>query len=105
MAKQKGKRIKLTQGRSTIVSTADYAKLKKHKWCAKKSAFNWYAVRGQWSPATHTVTIIRMHRLIMKCPKAKRVHHRNGDTLDNRRRNLEIVTNHRRVQAHDVVPF
>lgn len=105
MAKQKGKRIKLTQGKSTIVSTADYAKLNKHKWCAKKSAVNWYAARGVWSPKTHTVTIIRMHRIIMHCPKNKQVHHKNGNTLDNRRGNLQIVTDRKHDKAHDEVPF
>lgn len=35
---------------------------------------------------------IRLHRLIMNCPNDMVVDHINGDTLDNRKRNLRVVT-------------
>src|SRR5690348_13254704 len=35
---------------------------------------------------------IMLHQLIMDCPKDKMIDHINNDTLDNRKRNLRIVT-------------
>ncbi len=35
---------------------------------------------------------IKMHRLIMNCPRDKFIDHINHDTLDNRKQNLRIVT-------------
>lgn len=35
---------------------------------------------------------IRLHRFITNCPKGMVVDHINGDTLDNRMRNLKITT-------------
>lgn len=86
------KRIKLTQGKSTIVSDRDYRRLSKFKWCAKQSSSDWYAVRGVWLKKARRVQIVRMHRIIMHCPANKQVHHKNGKSLDNRRRNLEMVS-------------
>ena len=90
------KRIKLTQGFTAIVDEQDYRWLKKHKWCAKKSATNWYAVRGQWDGSG--IKIIRMHREIMAkklgraVPKNKEVHHKDDNGMNNRRRNLKVTT-------------
>lgn len=35
---------------------------------------------------------LRMHRMILNCPKEKVVHHINGNPLDNRKMNLTILT-------------
>ena len=83
------KRIRLTNGGSTKVSDRDYKRLRKHNWYKKQSAYSWYAcrcvVRGE-----RKITL-RMHRVIMNCPKNREVHHKNADSLDNRRGNLEVV--------------
>lgn len=86
------KKIQLTQGKFTIVDDEDYPELSKHKWCAKKSAANWYAVRGVWDKAAQTTRIVRMHRVILGYDGRKEVHHKNGDSLDNQRQNIEIKT-------------
>jgi hypothetical protein len=82
-----------------IVDARDYPRLSKHKWCAKKSDVNWYAVRGKWD-GTRT-KIIRMHREIMNCPKRKEVHHKNRKTLDNRRRNLKVTTKRKNLSLRE----
>ena len=46
-------------------------------------------MRSQKSrPPKHTW----MHRMIVDCPTGMIVHHRNGNSLDNRRENLQIMT-------------
>ena len=37
---------------------------------------------------------IRMHRLLINCPSNLEPNHKNHNTLDNRKENLEIVTHH-----------
>jgi hypothetical protein len=83
------KYIYLNDGSAVKVDDADYAWLNKHKWTARQSAYNVYACRNVHPQGkNHT---IRMHREIMQCPKDKEIDHRDGDTLNNQRANLEIV--------------
>jgi len=80
------KKIPLSQGKFTIVDDADYDWLMKIKWSATKSAHNWYVVNGKTGKRRY------MHREIMKPTNGQVVHHKNGDSLDNRRANLEVCT-------------
>jgi hypothetical protein len=84
------KLIYLNTGETVKVDDADYDWLSKHKWYAKASAYNVYACRSSYNNGRRET--ICMAREIMQCPKGKEVDHINGDTLDNRRENLEIVT-------------
>ena len=43
-------------------------------------------------------TTIPLHRFLVDCPKGKVVDHINGDTLDNRRQNLRVVSNAENLQ-------
>ena len=83
--------IYLTKGQTAIVDDADYGELYRFKWFASKSAGDYYAKR--WTRKNEAKTkLIYMHRWIMKCPDDKQVHHKDGDTLNNQRANLEICT-------------
>lgn len=82
--------IKLTKGYVCLVDAEDYEKLSKYKWLAFKWSYRYYAVRkvvhngkAFWLP---------MHRQIMHCPQGYIVHHRNFNTMDNRKKNLEVMT-------------
>lgn len=44
--------------------------------------------------------IIRLHREIMGAKEGEEVHHRNGDKLDNRKENLQIVETERHRDIH-----
>ena len=41
-----------------------------------------------------------MHRFLLNAPKDMVVHHRNGNTLDNRRCNLEVITRAAHMSHH-----
>jgi len=87
--------IELTQGQRARVDWQDYRELMNHKWCA------------HWDPKTKSfyakrVTprvegkqrLVQMHRQLLGLVHGdgKHVDHRNHDTLDNRRRNIRVVT-------------
>lgn len=84
------KLIKLSQEKSSKVSIADYDKVKHIKWYASRVRNKWYA-SYKTQAGNGGATYISMHRLIMGMPDGE-VDHINGDTLDNRRNNLRIVT-------------
>ncbi len=77
-------KIKLTRGMTAIVDD-EYRHLSKFKWLASGRKFP-YAVR------TESGKCIRMHRLILNAQDGQLVDHINGNTLDNRVKNLRIIT-------------
>lgn len=80
------KKIKLTQGQFAIVDDADFEWLNQRGWFAKlESSGKFYAVRKSPRPKQR---IIFMHRVICGVAVGKQVDHKNGDSLDNRRKNL-----------------
>lgn len=76
--------IDLTKGMCTTVDDKDFESLGKHKWCVSESSYSFYARRRKGS------VLVYMHRVLVGNPVGYQVHHINGDTLDNRRSNLEI---------------
>ena len=82
------RKIQLTQGKYALVDDEDYDELNKHNWYLKKNYNTCYAIRTKYK----TNDKIRMHRIIMNCPKDKIIDHINGDGLDNRKENLRICT-------------
>jgi HNH endonuclease len=77
----------LTRGYVTFVSPQDAHFLKYRAWCAKPARRTFYATCGKGA---------RLHRWILETNSA--VDHRNGNGLDNRRRNLREATNQQNVQ-------
>lgn len=75
------KKIKITQGKETIVDDKDFKKVNKNKWSYHHSG---YVVRGKPQ--------VSLHRFIMRAKKRQYIDHINGDKLDNRKSNLRFCT-------------
>jgi hypothetical protein len=87
------KKIKLTQGKYTLVDNDDYEYLNQWKWFAvHKGNGRFYVRRSSKRIGGQTQKNILMHREIMKPPNGMVVDHVNGDGLDNRKRNLRVCT-------------
>jgi len=82
--------IPLQRGLTTKVSLSDYARVGMYRWTAKKSSYNWYAVR--YKLINGKLKRIWLHREIMGADSTQVVHHINGDSLDNRYPNLLCCT-------------
>ena len=89
--------IFLTHGLFTIVDPELYESLSRYKWYARMSSSRWYAVR--YVRKGKKLYIIRMHRQIAKTQPGFVCHHKNGNSLDNRKKNLENM----RRGLHDIV--
>jgi hypothetical protein len=87
------KKIPLTQGKFALVDDEDYDWLMQWKWHATNERGRFYAVRTVWGAKQKSV---RMHREILglKYKDGLEGDHANGNTLDDRRCNLRIVTNY-----------
>ena len=80
------KEIEMTQGKVAIVDDDDFEYLSQWKWYVNYNQRGLpYAMRGA-KPK------VRMHRIVSKTPLGLFTDHINGDTLDNRKSNLRIVT-------------
>mgnify|MGYP001591247148 FL=1 len=86
--------IPLSQGKTALIDDEEIPLVQRYRWCAvyAKHTKSYYAVSSMKSK-TGDWRNMRMHRLIMNCPKDKQVDHINHDTLDNRKINLRIVNN------------
>lgn len=88
------KKIKLTQGKYTIVDDEDYIFLNRLDWNYlppnNKDKLE-CAIRCYISPQGRTIEIT-MHSLLIKNKKQCTIRHKNGKGLDNRKSNLEIIS-------------
>lgn len=94
--------IPLTQGQCVIVDASDYEALSRHKWFAQwmPCTGSFYA-RRQAKGVGKRQECINMHRAIIgldSIPEGMMVDHANHDTLDNRRKNLRVVSRSQNVQ-------
>lgn len=82
--------IPLGHGRVALIDEVDLPKVEGYTWYAIKYYRSWYA------RTTYTKNGVRhslsMHRLISQTPAHQVCHHRNRNTLDNRRPNLLNLT-------------
>lgn len=85
--------IPLSRGKFTLVDAKDYEYLMQWKWCAwpsKNKSF--YATRKlSYSGG------VSMSRLILQAPVGVLVDHKNGNTLDNTRKNLRLCSHNQNV--------
>lgn len=82
--------IPLTAGKSAKVDPADFDNLTRYTWHYHRYGNTYYAARVVRAAAGPFH--VYMHRQITHCPRAKVVHHINGNGLDNRRCNLLVCT-------------
>lgn len=90
--------IPLTKGKIALVSDEDYERVAAFRWCASNESrgTKWYAIRWTRNAEGKQVKV-RMHRFIMADALALAesgavVDHLNHDPLDNRRENLEVIS-------------
>lgn len=75
------------EGVRLTISDEDFEKALAFRWRTHVSGRNWYAIsQGNGHK------LVYLHRLIAGAKRGEVVDHINGDTLDNRRENLRIVT-------------
>ncbi|MHC4758300.1 MAG: HNH endonuclease, partial [Planctomycetota bacterium] len=72
------------------IDIEDYESISKYRWHANKHYRTYYAYHNTSKPKN---TSIRMHRCILKINDPKiSIDHKNGNGLDNRRKNLRVCT-------------
>lgn len=87
------KAILLTQGYAAIISKADFRRVKKYSWYTHISAGTSRKPGQPYARATIKGRKVYLHRFIMGNVEAVfQVDHKNHQTLDCRRENLEVVT-------------
>ena len=85
------RKILLNRGKLAIVDQDDFEKLKEYKWyLVEPNSRNQYAVR--MAKTGKKYYRCAMHRVVTEAPDGMFVDHINRNGLDNRSRNLRIVT-------------
>lgn len=86
------KKIKLTQGKYALVDDEDYNLLNRFNWYTQKRKNGLcYAVRNYQIVTGVKRVQLRMHRMIIDCPKNKVIDHKDTDGLNNQKSNLRFV--------------
>jgi hypothetical protein len=93
--------IELTKGKTATVDKSAMRELDQYLWRAVKRMNSWYAVRVeelQVQGGRRRRRAVFMHRHLMQVDPGILVDHKNGDGLDNRRRNLRACTHAQNTQ-------
>jgi hypothetical protein len=89
------KLIQITMGMTAIVDSKSYKRIVRHKWHAAaggKRGCTWYAARSLPRLEGTPRKKMYMHHEVLPPKKGFEIDHRNGNGLDNRRRNLRYAT-------------
>ena len=84
--------------RTALIDNDDAPRITPYKWYVRRTRYNCYAYRIKLSNGTKF--LVWMHRQIMHCPNNMVVHHINRNGLDNRKKNLELMTVKTHSQFH-----
>ena len=91
------KEIILTQGKIALVDDEDFEYLKWYRWHTLKSQSKSNLIPNYYA---RNISMGLMHRTILNPPDNMEIDHINGDTLDNRKENLRIVSKRQNLQNH-----
>jgi hypothetical protein len=83
--------IPLTQGLEAVIDAEDLPMVTGKNWRAARDGLQVYALTDV-RDSSGKKTCISMHRLILRSPAGLGVDHRDGDGLNNRRKNLRPAT-------------
>lgn len=84
--------LKLAGGKYlAIISAADYRRCNRYSWHVHMSRGNKRRVGAPYARTTINGKKVYLHRFIMNAPEFLHVDHKNHQTLDCRRENLEVV--------------
>jgi len=93
--------IELGEGRFAIIDREDFELISQFRWFAEQGKRLWYAKTSIkcgniWKKKS-------MHRMIMDTRSGEQCHHRNRDSLDNRKANLLNMSNraHKALHSND----
>lgn len=80
-------KLKLTNGKYTLIDKRFYNKVKKYKWRQDSLAGHVVITIGK----KYSRRLLRLHRLIIGAKDKQLVDHINGNVLDNRLKNLRLA--------------
>lgn len=87
--------IPLAGGRYVaVISAADFRRVNRYSWHVHVSKGTKRKPGQPYARATINGRKTYLHRFIMSAPEYMHVDHKNHQTLDCRRENLEVVTHH-----------
>lgn len=97
----------LISGYSVIVDDDIAEIISKQSWFIKKGGYGHGSYVARSVREGKKIKTIRLHRWIMNAPKGFEVHHKNGNSFDNRRENLEVLTpeEHDKREKETPAPF
>lgn len=96
------KQIQLTKGKYAKIDDDDFEFLSQWKWLYGGRRYAVRNIHSRNQEGKRITKVVWMHREIMKTPDGLMTDHINGDTLDNRKSNLRIVTAEQNVRNSNI---